>query len=370
MQTDRIVPISRRVILRRQIPAAPQSPKLTPQQELAGAFFSEAAASPNPVLKSVVPVVQSSGRHVSIDAVALLQFAKRIAGKPLEPSNWKMPNYIQEDSEKTVQFFMVENAINFKFWGKDSTERYSTEYKGIKWEGSAGMVASLTRALDEGIPVLDADYLSKLTMDQARHIFRGNMEIPMLKERVANLNNVGQVLKDKYNGSFYNLYKSSGGYAFNNGKGMVEQLVSNFDAFKDTSVDPYTGKPVEFDKRAQLAVMELSTRLKGTGLFDVKDLQNISPIADYQVPKTLHQLGILTYRPALEAAIKNGKPIPSGSREEIEIRANTVCAARMLEIALKKMGKNVNVTHVDYLLWSEGRGMKDIPHHLTETTAY
>lgn len=355
---------------------APPSQMVTAKDPSEGAvarivssLAEEARRSPNPVLRSILPVIQSS-RFVSTDVPKILEVAKNLGDKISEPSSWKFPSFIQEDSEKTIQFFMIGNSLNFKFWKDSSKERFATEYQGTKWEGATGMWACLRRAYEEGVPILDAAYLSKLTLAQARQIFRGNMEIPMLKERVEILNEVGKVLQEKYGGSFVNLYRGSDGYAFQNGRGMVERLVNDFPSFRDEALDPVTGKNVKFNKRAQLAVAMLASRLNGTGLFEAKDLKNLTVFADYELPKSLQHLGILRYDPALESAVTSGSLIPKGSRREIEIRAHTIYAAKLLELALKKSGKDVNPLHVDYLLWSQGKGLKEKPHHLTETTAY
>lgn len=56
----------------------------------------------------------------------------------------------------------------------------------------------------EGIPILDPCYYSKITKNELENIFRSdinNVEIPLIDERVQNLQEVGRVLLEKYNGS-------------------------------------------------------------------------------------------------------------------------------------------------------------------------
>ncbi|MBI3928102.1 MAG: hypothetical protein HY319_21340 [Armatimonadetes bacterium] len=339
-----------------------------PASQLQEKLRSQAAESPNPVLRSLEPVLNRS-QHVQTHPEKVQEVAARYHGKDLSPSDWTMPVFIPEDSPRTVQFFMVGNALNFKFWGKDSGDKYATDLGGMSWSGAMGMWASLKRALDEGIPILDADYLSKLSLEEGRYIFRGNQEIPMLEERVSILNEVGRVLKEKYDGDFNNLVKASGGYAFHDGQGIVERLIADFPSFRDENPAP-SGENVRFHKRAQLAVAMLSSRLRGTRLFDVKDLDELTVFADYQLPKSLKDLGLITYSPELEARVQKGELLAAGSQEEMEIRAHTLYASKLLELALQRQGDRVNALNVDYLLWSHGRGLKDRPHHLTETIAY
>jgi hypothetical protein len=328
--------------------------------DLEEACRREAQRSPNPVLRSLLPVIDRS-RHVGTDVARLREVARTLKDQPMEPSNWRMPIFLEEDSPRTIQFFMLGNALNFRFWGKDSTDRFSTEYGGTRWDGAMAMWACLKRAVEQGVPILDASYLAGLTPEQAGKIFPG---IPMLEERTAILNEVGKNLQERYDGHFQNLYTASGGRAFNGGNGFVERLIRDFPSFEDREGS------ARFDKRAQLSVAMLASRLKGTGLFDVSDLGQLTVFADYQLPKTLHHLGVLTYSPELEQKIQRGQMLPKGSREEVELRAHTIYAAKLLELAFRREGKSTDAMGVDYLLWAQGRSLKGVPHHLTATTAY
>ena len=57
-----------------------------------------------------------------------------------------------------------------------------------------------------GIPLTDSYYLSKITLYDVKSILmgdKGSGEIPLIHERLKNLNEIGQVLIDKYNGENY-----------------------------------------------------------------------------------------------------------------------------------------------------------------------
>jgi hypothetical protein len=222
-------------------------------------------------------------------------------------------------------------------------------------------------ALDAGVPILDADYLSRMDAAEARRIFSGSVDMPMLEERAAIMREVGTVLKRKYGGSFHNLVKRAGYKAFDRGNGIVERLVRDFPSFND--VETYEGREVKLYKRAQLAVAMSYSRLRGTGLFDVRDIAALTVFADYVLPRGLRKLGILEYSPELSGEVDRRELIPAGSPEEVEIRAKTVWAAKLLQDELNRRGKPADALSVDFFIWGSGKD-DSTPHHLTETTAY
>jgi len=333
-------------------------------------LFKRAKGFKNPVISSMEPVIRNA-RFIKMDLAKIKEAAANLTTEQLKPSDWKFPVYIDEDSPKTIDFFTLQNSINFMFFDPKTGAKFETEYGGTKWSGSTGMVASLKRATEEGIPILDADYLANVTPDQMRHIFRGNMEMPLLKERTEIFHEVGGVLNEKYGGSFANLAKAANYKAFDDGNGIVERLTRDFPSFNDVSTHKETGKELVFNKRAQLAVAMLYTRLQGTGLFDIKDIDQLTVFADYQLPRGLRAMGILKYEKPLADKVDNKRKIPKDSLMEQELRAFTVVAAKLLEDEINKRGKvKTDARGIDYLLWSNARKDKDSNFHMTTTTAY
>jgi len=333
--------------------------------------------SANPVLPSLEPVVRDL-LHLSIDTDRIREVARGLDDEQLGTQKddwWRGPVFLEEDSERTIQFFMVANTLNFKYWdSEDPNKVYATEYKGTTWDGAYGMFAALVRALDEGRDILDAEYLAGLTDEEAEDIFRGTVPMPMVKERAAILRETGQVLRDKYHGSFTNLIERSGHRAFDQGNGIVDRLARDFPSYSDTSL--YVDREVVFHKRAQLAVGMLYNRLRDGDLFKVEDVDELTVFADYQLPRALRSLGILKYSDELAQKVDGRELIPQDSPEEVELRAATVYAADLLltevNAARAKEGNEaVSVLNIDYCLWLAGRDApEDQYHHLTETTAY
>ena len=155
---------------------------------------------------------------------------------------------------------------------------------------------------------------------------------------------------------------------FDDGKGIVEKLISDFPSFDNSVI--YKGKLVRLDKRAQLGPGILFGKFQNEGLFQVVDEDKLTVFADYTLPKGLNNLGILVYSKGLKKTIDNNELIKSGSRKELEIRALTIHASDKLIEKINQYGdKQINALHLDYKLWSESRVKKGL-HHLTITTAY
>lgn len=147
-------------------------------------IFARAATSPNPVISSLEPVIRNA-QYVKLDLEKLKVRAGELTPEQLAPANWKFPHYIDEDSRRTIDFFMVANSINFLFFDPQSGDKYKTTFNGKEYSGADAMIAGIKRALQEGVPLLDADFLANVNRDQMAHLFRGNFELPLLDERTA-----------------------------------------------------------------------------------------------------------------------------------------------------------------------------------------
>lgn len=324
----------------------------------------------NPVLESTKFLINNP-KHVFIDYSKLTEIAKIFAEQELELPKWDLPVHTSEKDNNTIDFFFLQNSINFAFTDFKTKEKFSTKYNDIEWKGALGMVGCLKKAIKNNIPILNADYLKNIQKKDMEQIFSGNFEIPMLNERLKIFKEVGKVLTEKYDGHFYNLVEASNNKLFNNGNGLIEKLIKNFPSFDDSAM--YKGKKVIFNKRAQLAGgMIYEKFLPEKKLF--KDIDKLTIFADYVLPKGLRDMGILNYDHILEEKVDNQKLIKKNSREELEIRASTIHIADILIKRINKLRNNknkINALHIDYKLWSESRKYKEgKPHHLTKTIAY
>jgi hypothetical protein len=327
----------------------------------------------NPALEKIDEIVAESS-HVKVDTNKLSELAVKYSKEQLLLPKWDAPVFMKGASEEVVDFMMLGNSINFAFTDFATGNKYEFPYANINWAGAFGMWSSIKSAHEEGKPVLDGGYLAELTLEGAKKIFNRTSQIPMLQERVKILNEVGKTLVEKYDSHFHNVLEASKGRIFDGGRGFVEILTRDFPSFDDRA--EYRGRQVVFNKRAQLAAIMLHEKFlaEGKDLFRKRDVDTLSVAADYELPRVLHILKVINYDADLERKIKEGELIPAKSEEEVEIRANTIFAAKQLQDRINHLRggvDEVNALHIDYRLWNEGRQYKDAErHHLTVTTAY
>lgn len=333
-------------------------------------YEKEALRAKNPILTSTISLVRNS-KHMSINFSRLEEYAQEISSMKISLPQWKQSVFIETcDLFDKAAFFYIGNAINFQFNGKNN-QKYTVGYRGKEYVGAFALWTALKRACSEGIPILYSLYLKHMPLDAAKYIFRGeNMEIPMLEERVKILNEIGRVLTAKYNGQFLKLIQQSNYRLFNQGNGIVERLVRDFPSFDDSHL--YRNQKIKFYKRAQLTSAMLMESEDNKGACRIDDTDEFTVFADYSLPNALRDLEIFIYKKPLQEKIDKRAPIHRGSREELEIRANTIFVGRMLRcIANKYLPKDqkINDLHIDAILWPYGRKVKT-PYHNTVTMDY
>jgi len=324
----------------------------------------------NPVRKDADKVMDKA-EHVNINTDNIVKLSNNLINNyEFNSASWDAPVFPaipESDFETVVDFFIVGNAINYCFNDLESGIKFSTNYLGTEWKGSFGLWASLKRALDNNIQILDAEYLQDITKNMLRSIFDSteNTSMPMIESRVENLRIVGKLMED-LGGSFSVLFKDN--VKIYGEIGVVEQLV-NSDAFKDERT--YDGETIRFDKRAQLAVCMIYGKCLHTEYeFVIGDEDSFTIFADYGIPAGLVAYGVLEYSDSLQEQINNNKLIPENSNEEVEIRAATVISGKLIQKQIKKQtGMKVGMVVLDYLLW-QMRNDANTNAHITETTAY
>src|SRR5262249_30157193 len=110
----------------------------------------------------------------------------------------------------------------------------------------------------------------------------------------------------------------------------------------------------------------------GQGLGAFADLEILTAFADYKVPQVLRRLGVLAYDDALAAKVDTRTLIPTGSPEEVEIRAATAWGCELVRRALAARGKPLRAFEVDWALWLAGQTLPadTRPYHRTYTVFY
>lgn len=323
----------------------------------------------SPVLESVLPVIAAS-RHVITDVAQIEAQAGWLACEELPFPEFVLPFGMGTNADEAIDFILVSTALNFAFTDFRTRVKFEAKYAGRWWSDSEGLFACMKRAIEQGIPFLRGEYLRSVTRRDLEHVFRGNIEMPLLDERVEILRSAGATLVQKYGGRFCNFVRAGKLRSFDRGRGLVERLVREFPRFHDES--RYGKHAVKIYKLPQLGVWMLYACLRNSGAFPLEDPERLTAFADYIVPVGLRVMGIQRYSAALERAIQKGKHIVRDSEEEIEIRAHTIYAVALLTEEVNQRrprGKRVINAQIDARLWTHYHATF-WPHHLTRTIMY
>jgi hypothetical protein len=326
------------------------------------------ANDPLGVLSSTLPVVQRA-RQVRLDLGRVESLAARWAEEGWRAPAWDATLHFNDGTERTLNWMLLVDAMNFCFWGEAGQPRWAVEYRGRTYNGYMAEAASLMRALDEGYPLWDAAYLAELSEADLRQVFRpapGMPEIPLFMERLVNSREVGRVLLAKYGGQFARAVEAAGGSA----AALARRIIEDFSSFNDVST--YEGAQVRFYKRAQLCVADVHGTFGGEGWGKLSDLEQLTVFADYRLPQLLRQEGMLVYSPDLAARVDRLELLPANSPEEVEIRAATIWAGELLRRALGAQGIQALASEIDYALWMLSQKMPADarPYHRTRTIYY
>ena len=279
----------------------------------------------SPVLDSLHPVIENS-RDVYTHPRPHSR-SRRLDGLRRPPMpDYALPLGVGAGSpDDTIDFIMTADSVDTAFSDFTTHEKFQVDYAGRHWSDSDALFACMKRAMDNGIPILDGSFLATVTRPQLEKIFAGNIEMPMLDEKMAVWHQVGAVLAEKYQGRFHNFIRSCPPRLYDNGNGLVERLAKEFPRFNDVS--PYDGHTIKFYKLPQLGLWFCYSTLRNTKQFPIEDLTSMTAFADYMVPVALRLLGIMSYSPALENAINTHQLIARDSTQEVELRAHCIYAS-------------------------------------------
>jgi hypothetical protein len=322
----------------------------------------------SPVLDSLRLVIERSRDvHTHVDKIA--DVAGWMAYEELPMPDYQMP-FDMGDANGVIDFIMTADAVDTAFTDFSTHVKFQVDYAGRHWSDSDGLFACMKRALDSGTPVLDGKFLAQLTRPQMEQIFAGNIEIPMLDEKMEVWRQVGAVLAEKYDGRFHNFVKACPPRLYDNGAGIIDRLVKDFPRFNDVS--PYEGETIKFYKLPQLGIWFVYAGLRKNGQFRLEDIGKMTAFADYIVPVGLRLMGMVSYSPELEGAINSHRMIPRDSRWEVEIRAHCLYATALLceEVNnIRSKDQQIIIPQIDARLWTHYH-TTSWPHHLTKTIMY
>ena len=323
----------------------------------------------SPVLQSVVAVVEAS-RTVRTNPDEIRRVASWMAYEEFGIPGALLQFDMGTDIDVLTDMIMLANSLNFAYTDFDTSVRFEVEYQGRRWVDADGMAASFDRALRAGVPILDGAWMANLTRRDLEELFTGNIEMPMLDERVAILNELGATLVELYGGRFSNWARTCERAIYADGNGLLERMIVDFPRFND--VTTYRGHEVKLFKLGQLGLWALHAMYVHLGVPGLRDLNRMSAFADYIVPVALRVMRIIEYSDDLEDRISRGVEIPRDSDDEIEIRAHALYATALLTEACNELRPpelQLVIPQIDYRLWKSYH-VTHRPHHLTRTVMY
>jgi hypothetical protein len=320
------------------------------------------------VLTSTKKVVEQ-GEHVwiNVDQIGLLcqKWIQGFQEQYEPPTVWDVRYHFHDETERTVNWILLLDALNFCFWAERGQPRWTITYKDERLNGYWAEAAALKRAVEEGMPLWDAAYLCQIDKDTMAHIFRGEHMIPLFAQRVEHAREVGKVLLERFEGQFANAVMQAQGSAVQ----LVALLVDAFPSFRDIAT--YRHNEVRFLKRAQICVADLHAAFAGQRWGTFHDIDQLTIFADYKLPQVLRHYNVLEYHPDLATRVDQQELIVAGSEEEIEIRAATIWACELLRHAMAQHDYPITASEIDQRLWLMGQSASEMrPYHRSRTIFY
>ena len=298
--------------------------------------------------------VINNSQYVKINYNKIDEFIIKIDTRNLR--NWLLfnpYNLLDLDIETLINFLLLFESIDYSFWG--NPKWYITTDDGKKDGSDALMYAMLKYVMENNT----TDF-SKLSIDDFETILKGNVPIPLLKERYQTVVEISNILNNRMGGSFYKYIKN-----ITNDIDLFNVIVKNFHSFKD--VREYNGKKVYFYKLAQLLTSDILHVREKIENLNV-NYSNLTGCADYKIPQTLRALNIIEYNEELSKVVDNKQEIAVSSKYEVEIRASQICVLNYIKSKVKK----VNSIDINDFLFLYSKHLKDItkPYHLCRNTNY
>uniref|UniRef100_A0A914VWI7 Queuosine 5'-phosphate N-glycosylase/hydrolase n=1 Tax=Plectus sambesii TaxID=2011161 RepID=A0A914VWI7_9BILA len=283
--------------------------------------------------------------------------------------------------QAAVDWVFLMDVINFSFWSEadDGVSKFLVTYNSKTYSGYFAACACVNRALDNGIPVTSAQYMAKVTKEELEQIFLSDTGtvIPLLDQRVAVMNEAGNKLLQKFNGTFYTCVQQ----CHKKAEELLRVIVENFESFRDYGL--FDGTNVSFLKRAQILVADVYGCLKGKELGAFDDISSLTMFADYRVPQALAYLGALTYSDELMTILKAKTLLDNGSDFEMELRGCSIHVCEMIVKAVSKLRtvsgddslRPITAMDVDIFLWVYRRKFAEeieriIPFHRVRCIYY
>lgn len=260
-------------------------------------------------------------------------------------------NILDMNYRDIVNFLLLYHTIgDYCFWGDPKWE-IDTEVG--KLDGSYAIMYILINRFRNNNDM-------NMSYEEFADMLKGNVEIPLLKERYNCLVEMNKYL-DSIGKDFYDEIKD-----LKIDIDLLDYVVNTFSYFKDET--NYNGVNVYFYKRAQLLVSDVLHVRKMLENIEV-DYSNLMGCADYKIPQVMNALGMLEYEYDLEYKLARKEELEEDSIEEIEIRANDLV---VIDYIYEKLNREVCRMDINDYIWLLGQDKSKINknYHRTRTIRY
>lgn len=250
-----------------------------------------------------------------------------------------------------INFLLLYHTIgDYCFWGDP---KWEIDSEAGKLDGSYAIMYILINRFKN-----NNDF--NMSYEDFADMLKGNVEIPLLKERYNCLVEMNSYL-DSIGRDFYDEIKD-----IKVDIELLDYIVSNFSYFKDES--SYEGETIYFYKRAQLIVSDILHVRKMLENIQV-DYSNLLGCADYKIPQVMNSLGMLDYDYNLEYKLATRVEIEEGDPMEVEIRANDLV---VIDYIYEKLDGKVCRMDINDYIWLLGQDKSKINknYHRTKTIHY
>ncbi len=298
--------------------------------------------------------VMNNSKYVKINYNNLNKFIGNVDSNNLK--NWLLFNpykILNLNIEDLINFIFVFESIDYSFWGNP---KWTVETDSGLKDGSDALLYLMLKYANES---KDCSF-DQITYEQFSKLFRGNIEIPLLRERYETIVNNRTIVNSINKNGFYKAI-----YSIKTDIELFDFITINFSSFKDERI--YNGYHVYFYKLAQLLtsdILHIREEIEGIEV----DYSNLIGCADYKIPQTLRALNIIEYNDELSNIIDSKQEISISSKYEVEIRASQIVVLDYIKSKLK----SVSSMDVNDFLFLYSKKVKDIvkPYHLCRNKNY
>lgn len=271
--------------------------------------------------------VSENSKDVKINYEVVDDFLKEIK----EPSFWLASNpfgILETNIEDIVNFLLVLHTIgDYCFWGDP------------KWE-----IRVDNKVIDGTIAIMyviiqwfKKHKSFKMSFEEFKDLLKGNVEIPLLKERYEELQVMNNFLGNR---SFYNMIKD-----IRDDSHLFNLIIDNLPLTSD--------------------ILHIRALVENVDVH----YNNLVGCADYKIPQIMNSLGMIQYSELLNEKIANKEEVEEGSSLEIEIRANSLV---VIDYIYRKANKRFERMDINGILWLKSQDKKKINknYHMTKTVNY